>query len=182
MSREDEATRVMSKFPGRFPVFLNRHRDSTLPQIDKNKYLVPGGLSWAQFQFVIRKRLRLNHCHALFMSCSNSFPCQSDSIDSIYEEHKARDGFLYVEYMSENVFGDMRPRCDHALRSCFAFGVFASVKPSDLVITRFPFSFSELALSTTPRRCNPFKKDHGRSLFYKQSHPVASMLSIEQGT
>jgi GABA(A) receptor-associated protein len=73
--------------------------------IDKKKYLVPSDLTCGQFVYVIRKRLKLPSEKALFLFVNGSIPPTSAMINSIYEQHQDKDGFLYMSYSEENVFG-----------------------------------------------------------------------------
>ena len=105
---KDEATRIMSKYPDRIPVIVNRSErsGSDVPSIDKHKFLVPSDLTMGQFQYVIRKRLSLEPHKALFLFVNNSVPPTSSLISTIYEESKDPDTmFLFVKYSMENTFG-----------------------------------------------------------------------------
>ena len=54
---------------------------------------------------IIRKRLKIGEEISLFIFINNTIPCSSDTISSIYENHKNEDGMLVLEYCGENVFG-----------------------------------------------------------------------------
>merc|ERR1712167_222039 len=53
--RRREAERIKRKYDNRVPVIAECAKGSSLPEIDKKKYLVPSDLTVAQFQYVIRK-------------------------------------------------------------------------------------------------------------------------------
>eukprot|EP00981_Chlorochromonas_danica_P009110 scaffold2505_cov152-Ochromonas_danica.AAC.3 len=76
-----------------------------LQDIDKKKYLVPADLTCGQFIYVIRKRLKLPSEKALFLFVNGSIPPTSAMLNAIYDQHKDKDGFLYMCYSEENVFG-----------------------------------------------------------------------------
>lgn len=78
---------------------------SDIPDIDKKKYLVPSDLTVGQFQYVIRKRIKLAPEKALFIFVSNSIPPTASLMSTVYEEQKDDDGFLYVQYSGESTFG-----------------------------------------------------------------------------
>jgi hypothetical protein len=65
--RKNESSRVLSKFPDRIPIICEKNKNSSAPDIDKSKYLVPNDLTIGQFLFVIRKRMHLKPEHALFL-------------------------------------------------------------------------------------------------------------------
>ena len=105
---KDEAIRVRTKYPDRIPVIVNRSRSagSSVPEIDKHKFLVPCDLTMGQLQYVIRKRLTLTSEKALFLFVNNTIPPTSTLISTIYEEYKDKETeFLYVTYAMENTFG-----------------------------------------------------------------------------
>ena len=104
----DEAMRVISKYPDRIPIIVNRSKSAGLevPYIDKHKFLVPSDLTIGQFQYVIRKRLSLEPHKALFMFINNCVPPTSSLVSTIYDECKDPDTlFLFVTYSMENTFG-----------------------------------------------------------------------------
>ena len=105
-NRLEESLRVLNKYPDRVPIICEKsHTQRELPDIDKNKYLVPFYLTVGQFIYVIRKRMRLRAEEAIFLFVSNMIPPSSSLIGHIYHQYKDTDGFLYVNYSKENVFG-----------------------------------------------------------------------------
>ena len=103
--RTAEATRICNKYPDRIPVIVEKAEQSTIPDIDKQKYLVPSSLTVGQFIYVIRKRIRLTPDMAIFLFVNNVLPPTAALMSSIYDQHKDEDGFLYVTYSGENTFG-----------------------------------------------------------------------------
>ena len=103
--RLQESTRIMEKYPYRIPIICSRSAHSDVPILDKQKYLVPSDLTMGQFVFVIRKRINLDPSVALFLFINNTVPPTASLISTLYQEHKCRDGFLYITYSGENTFG-----------------------------------------------------------------------------
>ena len=103
--RKSESTRILTKFPDRIPVICERAPKSDIPNIDKNKYLVPSDLTVGQFVYVIRKRIELPPEKAIFVFVGNSLPPTASLMAEVYAQHKDEDGFLYVTYSGENTFG-----------------------------------------------------------------------------
>jgi GABA(A) receptor-associated protein len=105
--RWEEAHRVINNYPDRVPIICERANTSSIdgPDIDKNKYLVPKNLSIGQFMYVIRKRLRLPPEKAIFIFVGGAIPPSSQLIADVYEYYRDYDGFLYITYSFENVFG-----------------------------------------------------------------------------
>jgi len=103
--RRDEATKIRSKYPDRIPVIVERWQGSSVPAIDKRKFLVPSDISVAQFIWIIRRRIQLPPAKALFLFVGKMLPQTSANMGQIYDEHKDEDSFLYVAYSGENTFG-----------------------------------------------------------------------------
>jgi len=103
--RKEEALKIMKKYPDRLPVIVEKVKDSDVPDIDREKYLVPSDLTVGQFLFVIRKRIKLTPEKALFLFVNKKLPNTSELVSNIYNENKEECGFLFVEYSGENAFG-----------------------------------------------------------------------------
>jgi GABA(A) receptor-associated protein len=103
-----EADRIMRKYPDRLPIIVDKssRASANIPDIDKHKYLAPVDLTLGQFQYVIRKRLKLPPDKALFLFINGTVYCPSELLISVYDKaHDAEDGFLHVEYSGESTFG-----------------------------------------------------------------------------
>jgi GABA(A) receptor-associated protein len=104
--KTSEAMRIRAKYPDRIPIIVEKDpKDKNVPSIDKRKYLVPGDLTIGQFQYVIRKRIKLNQEKALFMFINGKLPASSQLVSAVYDENKNDEGFLIVTYSGENTFG-----------------------------------------------------------------------------
>ncbi len=102
-----EAERLRSKFPGRLPVLVLRHRGvpSDVPRLPKSKFLVPRDLTLGQFIYVVRNQMKMTSDKALFIFVGNFLPTTSMLMSEIYAQHRSADGFLRVVYTSESTFG-----------------------------------------------------------------------------
>jgi len=103
--RIEECSRIIKKYPARIPIIVCKAKGCSLPDIDKQKYLVPKDMNIGQFVYVIRKRIKLESNQALFILINNNLLTSSKLIEDVYENNKDKDGFLYVTYCSENTFG-----------------------------------------------------------------------------
>lgn len=103
--RKAESEKIRSKYPDRIPVVVERVPTSKIPEIDKQKFLVPGDITVAQFIWIIRKRLQLEAEQAIFIFVNRSIPSPSSTMNEIYATHKSTDGFLYIAYSGESTFG-----------------------------------------------------------------------------
>jgi len=68
--RREESNRILTKFPERVPVILERSDKSMdIANLDKSKFLVPSDLTMGQFLYVVRRRLSLPKEQAIFLFC-----------------------------------------------------------------------------------------------------------------
>jgi GABA(A) receptor-associated protein len=103
--RFKESLRVVPQYPDRVPIICDRCFKN-IPEFDKKKYLVPNDLTVGQFSYVIRKRLSLKPEEALFIFIDNkTIPSMTANMGTVYNQYKDQDGFLYLTYAKENVFG-----------------------------------------------------------------------------
>lgn len=103
--RREEAERIMKKYPDRIPVFVEKRKGSTIPDIDKRKYLVPRDLTMGQFMYVIRKRIKLSADQAIFLFVNDTLRPAGELMSQTYKECAGTDNFLRIIYSGEAVFG-----------------------------------------------------------------------------
>jgi GABA(A) receptor-associated protein len=104
--RLNESKRVLTKYPDRIPIICEKlYGQKNLPDIDKNKYLVPYDLTLGQFIYVIKKRMKINADEAMFLFVNNKMMSINQTIMNIYYYEKDPDGFLYIKYSKESTFG-----------------------------------------------------------------------------
>ena len=104
--RLDESGRIRRKYPDRVPVIVEQAKNGTnLVDIDKKKYLVPRDLSLGQFMYVIRKRIKLPPEQAIFLFIDGMIPPTTTLLNVMDDNHRDKDGFLYITYNGENTFG-----------------------------------------------------------------------------
>ncbi|XP_051276901.1 uncharacterized protein map1lc3cl [Dicentrarchus labrax] len=110
-TRKDEVCSIRSKFPNKLPVIVERYiREQTLPLLDKSKFLVPFELTLGQFLCLLRNKIALDSTQALFLLVAEkSMSCMSSSMGEVYSRHRDTDGFLYITYASQEMFGAPQP-------------------------------------------------------------------------
>jgi|TARA_B100001059_G_C17451302_1_gene387577 GABA(A) receptor-associated protein len=103
--RTKEAQRVLTKYPDRIPIICEKVKKSKLDPMTKKKYLVPWDLTIGQFVFILRRRMTLPAEKGIFLFVGNTIPPTSSTVKEIYTQYHSKDGFLYIQYSDENVFG-----------------------------------------------------------------------------
>lgn len=103
--RTDESNRMKSKYPDHVAVIVQVSKHSQIPKLDKSKFLVAKSFTVGQLVYVVRKRIELSSEQAIFLFINNELPSTSQLITQVYNEHKDKDGFLYVLVSGESTFG-----------------------------------------------------------------------------
>ncbi|XP_054859769.1 microtubule-associated proteins 1A/1B light chain 3C-like [Eublepharis macularius] len=106
-TRRREVAEIRTKFPNKIPVVVERYqKEKELPRLDKIKFLVSRDLSMSQFMLTLRARLLLSSTQAFYLLVNNkSLPSLSVTMAEIYQDSKDEDGFLYMTYASQEMFG-----------------------------------------------------------------------------
>ncbi len=111
MSFEDRKKRsntLLQKYTDKIPVILEKSKqDKVLPKINKNKLLVAHDMTVATILQLLKKTIKTDEKTSIYIMVSNKNIMLSgtQSISEIYKSYKNDDGFLYLEYCTENVFG-----------------------------------------------------------------------------
>ena len=102
--RINESKKILDKYPDKIPLIIEKSKNCEY-DIDKNKYLVPKNIKMQQLIFIIRKRIKIKDSESIFIYVNNVLPPSSSCISEIYDSNKDDDGFLYINYSTENTFG-----------------------------------------------------------------------------
>lgn len=106
--RMEESIRVRAKHPSKVPVICELHpkdENHSAHVLDKCKYLVNEDLTVAQFTHVIRNKIKLDKNVAIFILVNGHMASASQTMNTLYSRYKQTDGFVYIYYSFENVFG-----------------------------------------------------------------------------
>lgn len=103
--RKRLSDQVLSQYSERVPILVDKIHKSPLPNLVKNKFLVPSYITIGEFLHQIRNSISLGADQGLILFINEMIPPTSSIIGVIYEKYKNEDGFLYIAYTGENVFG-----------------------------------------------------------------------------
>lgn len=98
---------IIAKNGDKFPVIIEKLKNvsNILPDLEKNKFLMQNDMFINQVIYILNKKLELNSSESIYLFANDTLLNTSESLASIYQKHKDPDGFLYLFYTAENVFG-----------------------------------------------------------------------------
>ncbi|KAL5564641.1 hypothetical protein UlMin_027805 [Ulmus minor] len=103
--RVEESRNMIAKYPDRVPVIIEKYSRTDLPDMEKQKFLVPRDMTVGQFIHILSSRLHLAPGKALFVFVNDTLPQTASCMDYVHQTYKDEDGFLYMCYSSEKTFG-----------------------------------------------------------------------------
>lgn len=102
---------VLNKYyPEKIPVIIQKsERDKQLPNLEKNKYLIPSSMTYSSLLIYLRNILtkKIPASTAFFLNTESGHMLYcNDPLYKVYSDHSDKDdNFLYLFYCSENTFG-----------------------------------------------------------------------------
>lgn len=104
--RQQLAATMKEKYPTKVPVFFSRVKRSTLPELDRNKCMVPCIARMGDVLTGLRKKLALGKDLALFLFVAGEELVSGDAFAlELYEARKEKDDFLYLQYGEQQTMG-----------------------------------------------------------------------------
>ena len=104
--RKAENEAIMKKYPKKIAIICEKAPNSHLKTIDKTKYIVDNTLTLPQFYSSIKKKLEIDEKEGIFLLLNGKNTLtQNETMGEIHKKYKDKDGFLYISYASEEVWG-----------------------------------------------------------------------------
>jgi GABA(A) receptor-associated protein len=111
--RKLKASLILKQHADRIPVVVECSEElQSIHPLKKNKFIVPYELSLSQFMFVIRKHMKLDQTHAIFVFINNKLHPSTSMMGELYAIEKDEDGFMYLNVFQESTFGELAAKCN----------------------------------------------------------------------
>ena len=100
----------MMKFPNKLGLIIeadgNEKRQTVLKKLTNPKFMMPNTFTAAEVLQLLRQRLDLNKEDGLVLFANGRYLLKpSQKLEDVYTKYKDEDGFLYLTYSEEQVFG-----------------------------------------------------------------------------
>ena len=97
---------MIFKNPDRIPLILEKDPTCKDVNIDKSNFLVERKSNVSKFILEVKKLVKLPEEEAIFLSAKGKYSLSGTTLfEDIYSKYKDKDGFLYVMYTTELMFG-----------------------------------------------------------------------------
>jgi microtubule-associated protein 1 light chain len=104
--RKLKASLILKQHSDRIPVVVEcSDQLQIIHPLKKNKFIVPFELALSQFMFIIRKHMKLEPTHAIFVFINNRLHPTTSMMGELYAVEKDEDGFMYLNVFQESTFG-----------------------------------------------------------------------------
>lgn len=107
--RKTDSTRLIKSSPGKIPIIIERADFSQLKILEDKKIqrlIIPRDFLLGQLLYFIRKNLKLDSSKTIFLIINNNIiPQTTATLGEIYDKYADPDGFLYITFSDEQIFG-----------------------------------------------------------------------------
>ena len=114
--RKIEATHILTKYPKRIAIVLERSKTATIEDLhpEKLKWLVPQDMNVSQFIKTVHQKKKFAKVQGedgverdidLYLFINNVIIDTDASIQYLFDKNKHTDGFLYMKYSNKYDFG-----------------------------------------------------------------------------
>ncbi|XP_015187804.1 PREDICTED: microtubule-associated proteins 1A/1B light chain 3B-like [Polistes dominula] len=99
---------IKKRYPNKIPLVVERlPGEKHLPTLHNAKFLIPDFLSVAELIKILRLKLQLNPSQAFYLLTNSNKSLVSGGMTmlQLYQREQDEDGYLYVLFASQEVFG-----------------------------------------------------------------------------
>ena len=96
------------KYSNKLPLIVEKdHKCQGLDDLSNPKFLMPRTFMISEVQMIVRRKLNIKKEQGLFMMVNDGKEMikANESLEGVYDKYKDQDGFLYILYTQENIYG-----------------------------------------------------------------------------
>ena len=98
---------LLDKNPDKVPIILEKDPTNKILEFQKTKFLSERKYTVSEFTQRIRSEMKLPEEEALFLSVKGKYSISGQKLmENVYNTYKDEDGFLYIMYTSELIYGN----------------------------------------------------------------------------
>ena len=106
VARKIIADNLMNKNPDKIPVIVEKDPTSRISGMNKSRFLVEKKSTVNKFILEIKELIKMKEEEAVFLTAKGKYSLSgSKFFEDIYKSYKDEDGFLYIMYSTELMFG-----------------------------------------------------------------------------
>lgn len=105
--RKADCQKLIEKYPDKIPILFQRDPKCKAKKMIKTKYLVLKKTTVNHFLLLLRTKLELKSSESFFLLVDGKYSITgNETLEEIYNKYKDKeDGFLYLVYSTEEVWG-----------------------------------------------------------------------------
>jgi GABA(A) receptor-associated protein len=104
--RKNYSDKIRQEHLNMVPIIVEKAGTNDVQQIRKSKFLINKNIKVGEFLLEIRRQLNIDSKDSMFLFVNNKvIPSNNDRLETLYKDYMDADGFLYITYSLENVFG-----------------------------------------------------------------------------
>ena len=103
--RKRESIFLKQKNENCIPIIFEKGYNCQTIQFKKSRFIVSLYITIGQLIYIIRSYYSIDPFVSLFLFINGNIPSNSSLILDVYNREKDEDGFLYIQYFTENTFG-----------------------------------------------------------------------------
>ena len=96
------------KYSNKLPLIVEKdHKCQGLDDLSNPKFLMPRTFMISEVQMIVRRKLNIKKEQGLFMMVNDGKEMikANETLEGVYDKYKDQDGFLYILYTQENIYG-----------------------------------------------------------------------------
>ena len=104
--RKEQSSILLKNYPQKVPVVLEKAPTCKYLELEKKRYLLDKKSTISQLMQKIRRKATLQEGYALFLHAKGKYSISGEkTVEDIYNNFKDKDGFLYIAYSNELIWG-----------------------------------------------------------------------------